>query len=506
MTIEVEQAGMFVSVNRVASWPVVATATGQLYNMYQSTKEKNSLIKYTLETAETGVKTVANTALPVVNKLEKPICTVDSFVNGQLEKVEQKYPVVVKPTDELVKDTQGMYDANLKPTIDRILAMKQYGVDTAVSTKQYGLDTYNSTKNYTVEKYNSTKQYGVETYNSTKSYTVDKYNSTKQYSKEKVVDAKNYTLEKVDHLRSYSLTKLNEAMETPTGKEWTTEVGKFLAMTEQYVDYYLPAEEEDMEVEGEKEADTSVPADVKPAQTTLLQVDKVCTKTHKRMYNHAMKRLQNLKVRSKEALDNMNFTVNLMDYAKNHIDSVQGNLQYGKDKVCFLWEEINKTEEDADQCEEPAEAESGDKTVSNVTLERRLIATARHMTLRVRKLLNTTHEMLPTVPDHMKEKINDAQKYAGDLVQNYAIVKSLNDVSEKLVTETKVKLEFIRESLASMSGYLSSYYGTSWGAIKFPEMPEVETNGEDQDGVPRSPEKEEVPQSTEQEQMAQSAE
>ena len=57
---------------RVGSLPIVTTAIDQLANIYQNTKESNRLVKYTLETAEVGVKTVAQTAMPVVNRLEKP--------------------------------------------------------------------------------------------------------------------------------------------------------------------------------------------------------------------------------------------------------------------------------------------------------------------------------------------------------------------------------------------------------------------------------------------------
>ena len=76
MTIEAAQpdAGseqvMFVS--RVANWPVMALAVGQVNNVYNNVKEHNNYLKATLETAETGVKSVADRALPVVHKFDRP--------------------------------------------------------------------------------------------------------------------------------------------------------------------------------------------------------------------------------------------------------------------------------------------------------------------------------------------------------------------------------------------------------------------------------------------------
>ena len=76
MTIEATEldcgldAAMFVS--RVANWPVMALAMVQVNNAYNNVKERNTYIKATLESAETGVKSVADCALPVVHKFDKP--------------------------------------------------------------------------------------------------------------------------------------------------------------------------------------------------------------------------------------------------------------------------------------------------------------------------------------------------------------------------------------------------------------------------------------------------
>jgi len=54
--------------SRMGSLPLVTTAMGQLGSLYNHTKDTNRLMKYTFETAESTVKAVAGTAMPVITK------------------------------------------------------------------------------------------------------------------------------------------------------------------------------------------------------------------------------------------------------------------------------------------------------------------------------------------------------------------------------------------------------------------------------------------------------
>ena len=52
---------------RVGELPVVTSALGQVKDMYTWTKERNGLLKYTLEAGEGAVCSVSGKALPVVS-------------------------------------------------------------------------------------------------------------------------------------------------------------------------------------------------------------------------------------------------------------------------------------------------------------------------------------------------------------------------------------------------------------------------------------------------------
>ena len=58
--------------NRICQLPVVTASWTQLAGFYSQAKQSNRLFKFTLDMAESGVQGVASTAVPLVNKFEKP--------------------------------------------------------------------------------------------------------------------------------------------------------------------------------------------------------------------------------------------------------------------------------------------------------------------------------------------------------------------------------------------------------------------------------------------------
>lgn len=92
----------FAIVQRVGTIPVVASAFGSLTTFYQRSKESSALMKFTLEKAETGVCVVAKTAAPVVTKLEKPIGKLDEYACSKLDAIEEKYPIIKAPAEEVL--------------------------------------------------------------------------------------------------------------------------------------------------------------------------------------------------------------------------------------------------------------------------------------------------------------------------------------------------------------------------------------------------------------------
>ena len=39
---------------------------------------------------------------------------------GQLDKLEQTYPIITQPTEQVYQQTKNLYDINVKPAVDKV--------------------------------------------------------------------------------------------------------------------------------------------------------------------------------------------------------------------------------------------------------------------------------------------------------------------------------------------------------------------------------------------------
>ncbi|XP_063955688.1 perilipin-2-like [Lytechinus pictus] len=154
-TGEGEDCGTQVNViNRMAALPVVSSTLSQVTNAYNWSKDKNSLVKYTLEMAESTVAMAASTAQPVVNRLEGPISAVNEYANQQMDKLEEKVPVITESPERMMMNlqdgTKKMIENTKKASSDRInnLLLTRLGkalttgVDIALLLSEFAVDYY----------------------------------------------------------------------------------------------------------------------------------------------------------------------------------------------------------------------------------------------------------------------------------------------------------------------------------------------------------------------------
>ena len=212
--------GQLQFLNRVGQLPLVTSTMDQLGSLYTRTKESNRLVNMTLTTAESGVKVITVSAMPVLNKLEKPIGAIDNMACSQLDRLQDKYPVIAKPTEEVVKETKDLYNSTLilKPTVDKLTAVTLYGVDGCKTVTQYGVDGCKTVTQYGADKYNGVKNYGVE----------------------KVEGVKKYTAETLEGVKDYSTAKVGDVVTSHYGKVALSTVDSLLDVTEDLLDHYLP--------------------------------------------------------------------------------------------------------------------------------------------------------------------------------------------------------------------------------------------------------------------------
>ena len=66
---------------------------------------------------------------------------VDSQVVAGIDKLEQRYPIIAKPTPEVTAEAKKVYDSTLRPTVERITPVVKYGVDSVSSVKNMSVST-----------------------------------------------------------------------------------------------------------------------------------------------------------------------------------------------------------------------------------------------------------------------------------------------------------------------------------------------------------------------------
>lgn len=331
-------------VNRVYELPVVSSAFGQLTSLYSGVKQHNRLFRFTLETAEGGVNVVVDRARPVVAKFDKPIGALNAVACQQLEKLEHDYPIITKPTDEVLKETKHFCDSAIKPIVERVNAVKQYGVDKVAGVKSY-----------TTGKINGAKAYGMSTLNS-------------------VTDV---GMKRMEHIMEMPVCR-----QVVTGLDWT------LDAADHYVDTYLP--------EGEEKSHDGAGNDelYKERTVVMKKARNLGSKVQRRMCSRIATQLRTVQLRSQETISQLHFTVDLIEYSR-------GTMNNAKDKALYIWSEVNKTEDEV--ASEVTDTEA--RLHSDSTFERKAIATARHMTQKAKHAMECVGLPLDSWPETLHNRL-----------------------------------------------------------------------------------------------------
>ncbi|XP_065348615.1 lipid storage droplets surface-binding protein 2-like isoform X3 [Cloeon dipterum] len=117
------------AVHRIAKIPVVESSMNIASDVYSRVKESNSMINWTLSTAENTVSKAVEHAIPVAEKMEKHLKRVDSILCSSLDYVEAKVPAVKLPPHEIYENTHKLVESKLQPALERASELKQKGAE-----------------------------------------------------------------------------------------------------------------------------------------------------------------------------------------------------------------------------------------------------------------------------------------------------------------------------------------------------------------------------------------
>jgi perilipin-2 len=375
-------------VSRVYAYPIVNDACGQVANVYSKVKDCNRVMHAGLDLAESGLKMVSSTATPIITKFDNQITYIDDLTCKQLDKLEEKIPVVTKPTKEVSNEAKVYINGAIAPKVEAVG------------------NAYQNVK------------------------------------------------DKVTSVHEYGKTQLMKVTDTSYGKFALGKVDDALEITDKYLEHYLP--EDGNKLKGEKFA--------KP-QDTLGKAGYLTTKMRKRMFAKAMTQMQQVKVRSSEAVEKMNFTVDLISYAKTHLQTVADKATHLEHDFKYkLWEletaeaeemkqvEMKQMNEECNAIEESNETEK--------TKERKLLKSLLYWSHKLNLSLQAGKavfvENVP-IPENVKHAYAAATETADKLY------KQLSHLQPKSYLES---IPLVKTSFATIDYYLKSVFDYADDAYK----------------------------------------
>jgi len=406
---ELDAAAQERFIARVHSLPVVTSAVNRVTALYTGTKEHNRLFRFTLQTAESGLNLVVSTTKPVVAKLEKPIEHLNTLACQQLDRLQRDYPIITKPTDEVLKTTSDKCTAVVKPLTDQVKPL--------------------------TERVGSVKEYSINKVTSVKNTTVDTVGGVKTYGMNKLNDAKTYGMEKMTKVTDLGSQQMTRVWQHPAGQVAHAKMCTALDLAHDFVDKHLPETEQ-----GNQDGQDKLQEAPLSVWTKSMDLGR---KVRVRMYGRISRRMTAVKESSLDAASSAySIPSGLATRARTRYDGARV-------KVIWVWQEINKSPEEVLDSE-------NENVYQNRTYERRLIATTRHVTQRLKSGLASVDWSNLYVTSLFTGLLQRATDMTHHLRQRLTTSQSEGDATEGSGVR-KSAVDFLTKSAASLNNFTSSW-------------------------------------------------
>ncbi|XP_011136931.1 lipid storage droplets surface-binding protein 1 [Harpegnathos saltator] len=124
----------FESVARISSFPIVESGIHIAGNVYEKIKRSNSLMNWSLDTAEQSLAIATATAKPAFFALNGPITTIDQLLCKGIDIVEERVPAVHLPPHVMYLNTREYVNKKIvRPVLMRAGSVKQIGSQAAAA-------------------------------------------------------------------------------------------------------------------------------------------------------------------------------------------------------------------------------------------------------------------------------------------------------------------------------------------------------------------------------------
>ncbi|XP_004391265.2 perilipin-2 [Trichechus manatus latirostris] len=399
-------------VTRVANLPLVSSTYDLVFSAYISTKDQYPYLKSVCEIAEQGVKTITSmavmSALPIIQKLEPQIAVANTYACKQLDKIEEKLPILNQPTHQVVANAKGAVNGAKDAVTTTVTGAKDAVTTTVTGAK----DSVASTITRVVDK--------------TKGAVTGSVERTKS-----VVNGSINTV-----LGSRMIQLVNSGVENA------------LTKSELLVDQYLPLTQEELE----KEAKKVEGFDMVQKPSYYVRLGSLSTKLRSRAYQQALSRVTEAKQKSQETISQLHAIVNLIEFARKNVHGANQKIHNAQDKLYLSWVEwkrsIGHDDTDESHCAEH--------------IESRTLAIARNLTQQLQTTCHTLLSNIQGLPQNIQDEANNLGVMAADIYSVFRNAASFKEVSDGLLTSSKGQLQKMKASLDDVMSYLVNNTPLNW--------------------------------------------
>ncbi|XP_074851073.1 perilipin-2 isoform X2 [Carettochelys insculpta] len=389
-------------VARVVNLPLVSSTYDMVSSAYVNTKDNHPYLKSVCEIAEKGVKTFSmvamTSAMPIIQKLEPQIAAANSYACIGLDKIEERLPILHQPTDKVVTNAK-----------DVVVGARDAVTSTVTGAKDTVAHTITGVMGKTREAVH----------------------------------------ESVEMTKSVVNGSINTVLGSRMVQMVSSGVDNVLTRSETLVDHYLPVTEEELANEVTKVEGFEVGVQ-KPSY--YIRLGSLSSKVRSRAYQQALIRIRDAKNKSQETISQLNYTVNLMEYARKNVNSANQKLHDAQEMLYHSWVEWKKNTGQND----------GDEMHSAEHIESRTLAIAQSLTQQLQTTCLTLMSSIQGLPQNIQDQVHHVGAMAGDVYKSFRSASSFHDISDKLLTTSKGHLKKMKESLDDVMDYLVNNTPLNW--------------------------------------------
>nr|XP_002122513.1 perilipin-2 isoform X2 [Ciona intestinalis] len=233
-----------------------------------------------------------------------------------------------------------------------------------------------------------------------------------------------------------------------------------LEVTERYVEYYLPKDEDevveeldsDLSQEEDEEGEENDPEAKKQPSDRIREIS---NKVRQRSYKRAMRKLHGVQTRSKEALSKLSFTVDLIQYAQSGLNSTSAGIM----------DSANRANESVQNGMNVAKSNLQVVTDSiNKQVEENVLNRARILSRQLSDTCQWSIRYIQNSPQlqPLLKKANQVKDASDDLYQMFANKTSLSQLPTTLMVSARPKIQFVEESLLQILQKMSDQPPIAW--------------------------------------------